>query len=119
MATRKARVTGGRDRQPTKGTSMTRLILLAALTLAACAPAQVQQANKVITKGQLYCAKATAAGPLVVALADASGVPVNVIGQTSSAVQAWCAAIGAIPVIPPPNPAQAPVVAAPVSAAAK
>lgn len=55
----------------------------------------------------------------MVALADASGVPVNVIGQTSSAVQAWCAAIGAIPVIPPPNPAQAPVVAAPVSAAAK
>ena len=47
-----------------------------------------------------------------VALADAAGVPVSVIGQSSEAVAAACAAIGAIPVSPPADPAGAPVVAA-------
>jgi hypothetical protein len=79
-----------------------------ALWLAACSPAQQ---TKAVVDGQMFCAKATATGPLVVAIADASGVPVSVIGMTSAAVQGVCATIAAIPVTPPVDPGAAPVVA--------
>ena len=79
--------------------------------LAACSATQQTTA---VADGQLFCAKATADGPLVVALADAAGAPVIVTGMASSFVSAACAAIGAIPVAPPPVPAAAPVVAASV-----
>lgn len=80
------------------------VIVLAALMLAGCSAAQ-QQA------GQLFCAKATATGPLVVALADAAGAPVIVTGLASDIVAADCAAIQGIPVTPPPTSAPVPVVA--------
>lgn len=83
-------------------------IFAAAITLAGCTTPQGQQA---IVQGQLYCAEATATGPLIVALANASGVPVTVINKTAAEVAAACALINAIPVVPPPTPAQAPVVA--------
>ena len=93
-------------------------LVLAGLTLSACAaptPAQLQTVEqKSVMAGQLFCAQATAAGPLVVALADAAGAPVVVTGVASATVSAACAAIGAIPVMPPANAAMAPVVAAPV-----
>lgn len=79
--------------------------------LAGCS---ANQTNSAVVAGELFCAKATADGPLIVALADALGAPVIVTGLASAVVQADCAAIGAIPVTPPPNPAAAPVVAAPV-----
>ena len=83
------------------------LALVAAVAVA-CTPAQRQTA---IADGQLYCAKATAAGPLVVALATMVGAPVVVTGAASAVVADACAIIGAIPVTPPPVPATAPVVA--------
>lgn len=85
------------------------------LWLAACSPTQQ---SKALAEGQLFCAEATATGPLVVAIADASGVPVSVIGMTSAAVRGVCATIAAIPVTPPPDPAAAPVVAVVVPAVA-
>ena len=91
--------------------------------LAACTTTQTQQATattgRVVTAGQLFCAKATTNGPLVVALADAAGAPVNVTGLASSVVADACAAINAIPVSPPANPAAAPVVSAAVVLAAQ
>ena len=97
---------------------MRNLTILAALcaSLAACSSAQTQQA---VSDGQLFCATATAAGPLVVAVADAAGAPVSVIGRSADAVAALCAALKAIPVVPPPNPAAAPVVAVAAPAAVK
>ena len=74
----------------------------AALLLAACTPAQKATALK---DGQLFCAKATVAGPLVFALADAAGAPVIVTGLASAVVKGDCAAIDAIPVTPPADPA--------------
>lgn len=70
--------------------------------------------SKDVVAGQSFCAKATASGPIVVALADAAGVPVTVTNKTAAAVAMACAAIGAIPVSPPTNPSAAPVVAADV-----
>jgi hypothetical protein len=105
------------DAPPGNGQAASVLALaLAGLTLSACAvPAQLQTVEqKAVVAGQLSCAQATAAGPLVVALADAAGAPVVVTGAASATVAAACAAIGAIPVTPPANPATAPVVAAPV-----
>lgn len=79
----------------------------------ACTPAAQQ---RVVVEGQLYCALATKAGPLVVAVATASGAPIVATGMAQAAVAGVCAAIDAIPVAPPPDPAAAPVVAAPVAA---
>jgi hypothetical protein len=55
------------------------------------------------TKGQEFCSKATADGPLVVALANSQGAPVAVTGLASSVVAAACAAwdAAAVPVSPP------------------
>ncbi len=87
-------------------------IILAALLLAGCSAQQTATVNRVVAEGQLYCAIATVNGPLVVALANAAGAPVTVTGKAASAVAADCAVIGAIPTVPPPVPAAAPVVAA-------
>jgi len=80
----------------------------AALLLVGCTAAQT---NTVVKDGQLFCAKATVDGPLVVAVADAAGTPVIVTGLAAAVVKGDCALIDAIPVTPPPNPAAAPVVA--------
>ena len=81
---------------------------LAAASLAACTPAQQ---SKALADGQLFCALATAQGPLVVAIADVAGAPVSVIGMTKAAVDGVCAQLAAVPVTPPANPTAAPVVA--------
>ncbi len=94
---------------------MIRFLPIAALVaLAGCSDATNARIDRVVIQGQMFCAKATATGPLVVALADVAGVPISVTGRTAASVAAACAAVGAIPVTPPPNPATAPVVAAPV-----
>jgi len=85
---------------------------LALVALAACTAQQASTVNRIVAEGQLYCAIATANGPLVIALANAAGVPVTVTGKAAGAVAAACAVIGGIPVVPPPSPAAAPVVAA-------
>lgn len=94
-----------------------RYTVLVLLTLAGCSTQQqanVQKAvNTAVVDGQLFCAKATTLGPVVVAVATAAGVPIIATGATSLAVNAACAAIGGIPVSPPANPAAAPVVTAP------
>lgn len=95
--------------------SISAVLVLGVAGLGGCTAAQT---NSAVVDGQLFCARATSAGPLVVALADATGVPVIVSGMTSSLVAADCAAIDAIPVSPPASPATAPVVAVPVKPAA-
>jgi hypothetical protein len=101
------------------------LAILAPLTLAACSGtaeqsnAKVQQVlDRVHMQGQLYCSIATRTGPLVVALASTSGVPVTVTGKAADVVAAACNVVAAVPVPPPADPAAAPVVAAAVPAAA-
>lgn len=91
----------------------TALLTLAALV--ACSPAQQASIDRAVIAGQTFCAKATATGPLVVALVDAAGAPVIATNQAAGVVQAACASISAIPVSPPPNPGQAPVVAVPIT----
>lgn len=81
--------------------------LLAGSILAACSTTTT---NSAVTSGQLFCAKATTDGPLVVALADAFGAPVVVTGLASAVVAADCAAINAVPVSPPTVPASVPTV---------
>jgi len=98
---------------------MKHLILVSVLLLGACSASDQTKVDRVVVQGQLFCAKAQTSGALVVALADAAGVPISVTGRTAGAVAAACAAIGAIPVSPPPNPGQAPVVAAPIGVAVK
>lgn len=77
--------------------------LFVLVALGGCTAAQLQTAA---VDGQLYCAKATAAGPLVVALANAAapGSPgISVIGKASSAVAYACSKwdAAAEPVAPP------------------
>lgn len=103
--------------QAGKTVAMLAVLVGAGAFLAGCTPTG-QLSPQAVATGQLYCATATATGPLVVALADASGVPVTATNKASSVVQAACAVINAVPVSPPANPAQAPVVAAPVAPAA-
>lgn len=97
--------------------------LAALLALSACTQPQLDKAKadaqkveaRVVPDGQLFCAKVLpVGGPIVVALANAAGVPVLVTGAASSVVSKACALIDAIPVVPPPVPSAAPVVAAPV-----
>jgi hypothetical protein len=73
-----------------------------------CSPATL---NNTVAQGQLFCAIATATGPLVIALADQLGAPILVTGKLASAVAADCALVNGIPTTPPANPAQAPKVA--------
>ncbi len=94
-------------------------VALLVTAVAACTtlPSQSQIANSPAFKsGQLFCAEATATGPLVVALENQLGVPVTVTNKEASVVAAACAAwnAAAIPVAPPANatPATVPVVAA-------
>ena len=99
------------------------IILCSASMIAGCTVAEQQQAKdigaKVVVAGQLFCAKATPTGPLIVALATAVGVPVVVTGATSESVQIACAVIGGIPVSPPVELTTVPVVAANVQVVVK
>lgn len=83
---------------------------VATVNLAGCS-----STNSNVVNGQLFCATATATGPLVVALADEAGVPFTVTNKASALVSAACALVNGIPVTPPANPTQAPVVAAKTS----
>jgi hypothetical protein len=87
------------------------ICVLFGLTVIACTPIQQQ---KTLVAGQLFCAKATIDGPLVVQVVDSLGAPLTVTDATAAAVQAVCASIHAIPVSPPANAVNAPIVAAPV-----
>ena len=87
----------------------------AAVTLADVAVANNTTAATLVTKGGLFCAKATAGAPLVVALANLYGAPVSVVNQSADAVAAACALVGGVPVAPPADPAAAVVVKAPVA----
>jgi hypothetical protein len=94
------------------------LVLVAALAAASCTSAQIAaNTARVVAAGQLFCSKATADGPLVVALATATGVPVIVTGATSAAVAAACASIGAVPVPPPLNAGTVPTLLSPTMTA--
>jgi hypothetical protein len=84
------------------------LFVLPVLALTACGTAGEQ---RLVADGQLFCATATKAGPLVVALADAAGAPIIVTGLAAAVVQGDCALINGLPVVPPVNPVAAPVVA--------
>lgn len=95
---------------------MKRFLVLLIIALSGCSASQMASFSTSsatnVKAGQLYCAEATATGPLVVALANLNGVPVKVTNQASADVAAACALVNAIPVSPPANPATAPVVAA-------
>jgi hypothetical protein len=66
-------------------------------------------ASEATDAGQLFCAVASPTGDIVVALADASGVPVVVTNMAESWVKAACASVGGVPVSPPANAASIPV----------
>lgn len=93
-----------------------RNFVLAVTTCAALGACSASQVATTVADGQLFCAKATADGPLVVALSSIAGAPVIVTGLASATVAAACAAwdVAAVPVAPPASPATAPIVAAPV-----
>lgn len=105
---------------------MKSLALLMMLAVAGCtqmqqdalnqAVAKSPTAQRVVADGQLFCAKETADGPLVVALVDMLGAPIIVTGLASDVVAGACAKVNAIPVSPPANQAAAPVVSVPIPA---
>lgn len=80
-----------------------------AMSLASVAAANSSTVSDQVQKGALFCQKAQASGPLVVALANIYGAPVTVVNQTSQAVADACALVGAVPVAPPADPAVVPV----------
>ncbi len=84
-------------------------LLLCVLVLAGCT---TQAASTALAAGQQFCSVATAAGPVVVRLIEATtNVPVIVTGKAADVVAATCALVQGIPVSPPPAPETAPVVA--------
>lgn len=85
-------------------------ILTLGVFLSGCALSPATKAN-LVTDGQLFCAKATADGPLVVALVNLAGVPVIATDAAKEVVDQACGAVNAIAVSPPANPAAAPIVA--------
>lgn len=95
------------------GVSSAALLISAAAMLAGCTPAQIQQAQAIQNDGRLFCARATAAGPIVASLANAAGVPVRVTDESSAAVAKACALWDAVPVMPPAT--VVPVVAVPTT----
>ena len=97
---------------------MIRIAALSALVaLAACSAQQTAAVNSVVVQGQSYCAIATAAGPVVAALINAAdSKAVTVTGKAADLVAKTCAIVNGIPVVPPANPAAAPVIAVAVPA---
>jgi hypothetical protein len=96
---------------------MRRILVAAGLCLlaSACTQAQLNAAAET-PAGQLFCAIATATGPVVAGLIDATASalsPVAIIatGATSAYVTAACAAAGGVAVSPPPNLADVPELA--------
>lgn len=83
--------------------------LTAIVALAACSPQTTASVGTSVnttvsnaaTAGQLFCAKASALGPITVAIADLAGAPVTVTNQAAAWVASVCAVISAIPVTPP------------------
>lgn len=90
---------------PTEQASLTN----GAITLASVAAANNTTVASLVTKGALFCQQQTITGTLVVAAANAAGAPVSVTGQLANDVAQACAALGAVPVPPPADPASAPV----------
>lgn len=90
-------------------------LIAAGQTLAAVAAGNNTTVAAIVTQGGLFCQKANASGPLVVALANIYGAPVSVVNQTAASVATACALVGGVPVAPPVDPASAVVVAAPVA----
>lgn len=91
-------------------------VLVMSGTLMGCTAQQVQQADTqvgaVVQAGQLVCAKATATGPLVVALTSAIDQrAVLAANATKKYVDLACGLIGAIPVSPPPADQKIPTMA--------
>ena len=85
---------------------------LGACTNGALTPVGQQTVSNLIADGQLFCGVATQAGPVVVAVVDAtSAKAVTVTDQAASYVNAACKIVNGIPVAPPVNAAAAPVVA--------
>lgn len=94
-----------------------------------CTASQQASVNTALASppGQLFCAVATGAGPIVVGLVTgaltgpAAPLAVLATGSLASAVQADCAKAGGVPVAPPAVPSAAPMVAiaAPASNVAK
>ncbi len=102
---------------------------LALLGLSACAggqltPAGTAAVNTAIADGQQFCAVAQSPGltTIVRLVAASTGVPVTVTDKAADVVAATCPVIAGIksfPVSPPPAPATVPIVAVPVTVAAK
>lgn len=90
-------------------------LVAAGQTLASVAAANNTTVASLVTKGGLFCSRATTGAPLVIALANLYGAPVSVVNQTAVDVAAACALVGGVPVAPPVDAASAPVVTAPVA----
>ncbi len=86
-----------------------------AVTLASVAATNNTTVASLVTKGALFCKQVGPLEPMVVALANAAGAPVSVTGMAANDVAEACAAVEAVPVAPPANPAAAPVVTATVA----
>jgi hypothetical protein len=88
-------------------------LIAGAATLSAVAAAHSTTVAKLVTAGALFCKQASTDAPLVVVLANLSGVPVSVTDASSDVVAAACNGIAAVPVAPPADVTAIPVVMAP------
>ena len=93
------------------------LFLTAALSLAACspitlAPVSASAVSTVLADSQLFCQ----VGPVVVAMAQATGAsvaPILAKGASSAYVRAACAVVSGLAVSPPASAGSAPVLVIP------
>ena len=95
---------------------MTRIILAAtaAVILAGCTVQQAETTGlKVASRTQAYCKILTAAGPLIVALADAAGAPIAITDAAKTDLRIACAVVNAVPVTAPVGGTVVPVVTLP------
>lgn len=72
------------------------LALTSLAPLAACSTADQARLQTGLQDAAEVCSVLTATGPVLVALADANGVPVPATGKAATAVQADCAAVQAV-----------------------
>ncbi len=84
---------------------MKHVIILAGITLSACTTQQVQQS---VMAGQLYCATRQ-----TTVAVQTAGAPVIATGASKAYVDAACAAVQGVAVVPPADPSGVPHVTIP------
>lgn len=93
---------------------MIKLMLVPALILAACTPAQEERFDANLARAARYCTRIEIAAPLLKPIMVVSGVPADIVLKGEAQIAAYCFAIKAVavPVTPVVAPESTPLVPA-------